>query len=75
MYHSIQELTQIFTHSQTYPAKVISFMLAKQEMLVQSPSREYPLEKEMATHSSILTRKIPWTEDSGGLWSMVLQKS
>ena len=29
--------------------------------------REDPLEKEMATHSSILTWKIPWTEEPGGL--------
>ena len=31
---------------------------------------EDPLEKEMATHSSILAGKIPWTEESGGLHSM-----
>ena len=34
---------------------------------------EDPLEKEMATHSSILTREIPWTEDPGGLQSMGTQ--
>ena len=33
------------------------------------PSQEVPLEKKMATHSSILTWKIPWTEESGGLQS------
>ena len=32
-----------------------------------TPRRERSLEKEMATHSSILTWKIPWTEDLGGL--------
>ena len=32
-----------------------------------------PLEKEMATHSSILAWKIPWTEEPGGLQSMRLQ--
>ena len=32
--------------------------------------REDPLEKEMATHSSILARKIPWTEEPGALQSM-----
>ena len=37
------------------------------------PSREDPLEKEMATHSSILVWKIPWTEELGRLQSMVLQ--
>ena len=36
---------------------------------------EDPLEKEMATHSSILAWKTPWTEDPGGLQSMVLQES
>ena len=36
-------------------------------MKVQSPGEEDPLEEEMATHSSILARKIPWTEEPGGL--------
>ena len=36
---------------------------------------EDPLEKGMATHSSILAWKIPWTEEPGGLQSMGLQKS
>ena len=34
-----------------------------------------PSEKEIATHSSILAREIPWTEEPGGLQSMGLQKS
>ena len=37
--------------------------------------QEDPLEKEMATHSSILPWRIPWTEEPGGLQSMGLQKS
>ena len=37
---------------------------------VQSLGHEDPLEEEMATHSSILTRKIPWTEEPGRLQSM-----
>ena len=36
----------------------------------QSLGWEDPLEKEMATHSSILARRIPWTEKPGGLQSM-----
>ena len=40
---------------------------AMQEMGVQSLGQENPLEKEMATHSSILTWEIPWTEEPGGL--------
>ena len=46
-----------------------------QEIGIQSLSREYPLEKEMETHSSILAWKIPWTEGPGGLQPMELQKS
>ena len=46
-----------------------------QEMQGQSLGWEDPLEKEMATHSSILTWEIPWTEEFGGLQSMGLQKS
>ena len=42
-------------------------MQEMQEMLVQSPNPEDPLEEEMATHSRILAWKIPWTEEPGGL--------
>ena len=45
-----------------------------QEKWVQSLGREDPLEKEMATHSSILAWKIPWTEEPDGLQSMGLQR-
>ena len=40
------------------------------ETRVRSLGREDPLEKEMATHSSILAWRIPWTEEPGGLQSM-----
>ena len=40
---------------------------AMQETWVQSLGQEYPLEKEMATHSSILAWEILWTEEPGGL--------
>ena len=39
------------------------------------PGWEDPLEKEMATHFSILARKIPWTEEPGGLQHMGLQRA
>ena len=48
---------------------------AKQEIRVQSLGWKDPLEKEMATLSSILAWEIPWTEEPGGLQSMGLQKS
>ena len=44
-------------------------------MWVGSLGQEGPLEEEMATYSSILAWKIPWTEEPGGLQSMGLQKS
>ena len=45
-----------------------------QETWVQSLGQEDPLEEEMATHSSILAWRIPWTEEPGGLQSMVSQR-
>ena len=44
------------------------------ETLVRSLGQEYPLEKEMVTHSSILAWSIPWTEKTGRLQSTGLQK-
>ena len=48
---------------------------AKQEKRVQSLGKEDPLEKERATHYSILAWEIPWTEEPGRLQSMGSQKS
>ena len=48
---------------------------AMQETQVQSLEWEDPLEKVMATHSSVLAWRIPWTEEPGGLQSMGSQKS
>ena len=53
---------------------VVKNLPAKQEMQVQSLDWEDPLEKEMATHSSILAWGIPWTEECGGLESMRSQR-
>ena len=46
-----------------------------QEAWVQSLGQEDPLEKEMATHSSILAWEIPWREEPDGLQSMGLKKN
>ena len=54
--------------------KNLPTMQEPQEMQVQSLGQEDPLEKVMATHFSILTWKIPWTEESGGLQSMGSQR-
>ena len=48
-------------------AQSVKILPAMQETQVQSLGWEDPLEKEMATHSSILAWRIPWTEDIGGL--------
>ena len=47
---------------------------AMRETQAQSLNQEDPLEKGMATHSSVLTWRIPWTEEPGGLQSMELQR-
>ena len=47
---------------------------AMQEMQIQSLGGEDSLEKEMATHSSILAWRIPWTEEPSGLQSMGSQR-
>ena len=44
-----------------------------QETQVRLLGQEDPLEKDMATHCSILAWKIPWTKEPGGLQSMRLQ--
>ena len=44
------------------------------EMRILSLGQEDPLEEGMATHSSILARRIPWTEEPGRLQSMGLQR-
>ena len=49
---------------------MVKSLPAMRETWVQSLAQEDPLQKEMATHSSILAWKIPWTEESGGLQSM-----
>jgi len=55
-------------------AQWLRIRLQMQEMEILSLGREDPLEKEMATCSSILAWGIIWTELPGGLWSMELQK-
>ena len=55
-------------------AQSVKNLPAVQETPVQSLGWEDPLEKEMATHSSILAWKISWTEEPGGLQSMGSQR-
>ena len=55
-------------------AQRIKSLPAMQETQVRSLGWEDPLEKEMATHSSILVWRIPWTEEPGGIQSTGLQR-
>ena len=55
-------------------AQMVKNLPGMQETQVQSLGQEDPLENGMATHSSILSRRIPWTEEPGRLQSMGLQR-
>ena len=48
---------------------------AMQETWVQPLCQEGPLEEDMVTHSSLLARRIPWTEEPGGLQSVESQRT
>ena len=63
-------------HVQTSPlvTQTVNNLPAIRETQVQSLGWEDPLEKEMATHSSILAWEIPWTEEPGGLQSLGSQR-
>ena len=68
-------LFQLNPRSGFHGGLVVKNPPAMQEMWVGSLGWEDPLEKRMATHSSILAWRIPWTEEPGRLQSMGLQKS
>ena len=56
-------------------AQTVKNLSEMQETQVSSLGQEDSLEKEMATHSSILAWRIPWTEDPCGLQSMGLRRA
>ena len=53
---------------------MVKYLPAMQETRVQSLDKEDPLKKGVASHSSILAWRIPWTEKPGGLQSMGSQR-
>ena len=55
-------------------AQRVKCLSAMQDIQVRSLGQEGPLEKEMATHSSTIAWKIPWTEEPGRLQSMGSQR-
>ena len=68
-----------FRFIQVFPADSVvknppTIQESMQETMVPSLGREDPLEKEMATHSSILACRIPWTEEPDGLQSIRLKQ-
>ena len=78
---SLQMVTAAMKLKDTYSlewgslvAQRLKRLPAMQETWVRSLGREDPLEKEMATHSSILAWRISWMEEPGGLWPMELQR-
>ena len=62
-------------HRVAFHGPVVGGCLPMQETQVWSLGQEDPLEKGMATHSSILAWRIPWTEEPDGPQSMELQKN
>ena len=71
VYHKIFEESW---HDSSLVAQTVKRLTATQETQVWSLGREDPLEKGMATHSSVLAWRIPWTEEPGRLQSMRLQR-
>ena len=57
----------IYIYMEFLVAQTVKNLPAMQETTVQSLGQEDPLEKAMATHSSVLAWEIPWTEEPGGL--------
>ena len=72
---NIQCTVCILVSSQLPSAQSVKNLPTMKETRVQFLGREDPQEEEMATHSSILARRIPWIEELGRLQSMGLQQS
>ena len=70
-----ETLSGVYTNQWTSPvAEMVKHLPTMRETWVQSLGREDLLEKEMATYTSILAWKIPWTEEPGRLQSMGSQR-
>ena len=67
-------MSLLFNMLASLVAQRLKRLSAMQETWVQSLGQEDPLEKELATHSSILAWRIPWTEKPGGLQSTGSQR-
>ena len=67
-------MMEIWYHGASLVAQTVKRLPTIRETRVRSLGRKDPLEKEMATHFSILARKVSWTEDPGRLQSMGSQR-
>ena len=65
---------KILKHSSSLVAQTVKNLTAMQEIQIQPLGRKEPLEKGMATHSSILAWRISRTEETGGLQSLGVQR-
>src|SRR5574337_69122 len=74
MVMSVNWCSLLFYVLTTDVGEMVESLSAMWETWVRSLGWEDPLEKEVATHSSILAWKIPWMEEPGGLQSMGLQR-
>ena len=71
---NIRQMMGRFRQLSSLVAQMVKNLPAMWETWVQSPGQEDPLEKEIATHSSILDWRIPWIEEPGRLQSMESQR-
>ena len=74
--HRVSHVTSLgldLSYKSSLVAQRVKNLPAVQQIRVQSLGQEDPLEKEMATHSSTLAWRMPWTEEPGKLQSMGLQ--
>ena len=74
MYWTVPFLLHQLKRGTSLVAQTVKHLPTMLETWVQSLGWEDPLEKEMATHSSTLAWRIPWTEEPGGLQSMGSQR-
>ena len=72
---ALARLVSLWFHFSSMVAQMVNNLPAMKETWIQSLGQEDPLEKGMATHSSILAWKTPWKEEAGGLQSMGVTKS
>ena len=70
----MENIQEIFTKETSLVAQTVQHVSTMRETWVRSLGWEDPLEKEMATHSSTIAWKIPWTEEPGRLQSMGSQR-